>query len=721
MSSIFPKVTSEEFNQKIINLEIMFNPKTIAVVGASRKEGSIGKAILKNIIDFGFEGTLYPVNPNTHSVNSIKCYPDLKSIPEQIDLIIVVTPSRFVQSVIEESVQLNIRSAVIITAGFKEIGKEGDQVEKKIVSLAKKINMRIIGPNCMGIIHCYGPKFNATFAPRSPLSGRIGFLSQSGALGVVVLDYATQLGLGFSKFVSLGNTADVTVTDMLRNLKDDSNTDVILAYIESFADPWNFSEVATEVSRKKPIIIVKSGKTAAGARAATSHTGALATAETALTATLSSAGVVRVSTVEELFDCAMAFTKFAKNVPKGNRVAIVTNAGGPATLTTDALIGQGMVLADLTSETKNYLRSQLVPEVSVENPIDLIASGGPREFQLTLETIINDVTVDSIIVIFVPPIMIHSKQIADVIDQMVMKSDKPILGVIMGRNTLIEEGKQYNFPMYRFPESAVLALRALTVYGQWRNQPLENIENLVNPSQKTLNIVPKALLENREKLSSEDIRNLLQGYGFEFPESKIVVSLDEAIKVANTITYPVVCKMATSLVEHKTDEGGVIVDIRSERELKEAWNKIQRNYNRLEIPDQEKQILVQKYYKGGVEMALGASVDKQFGPMVMVGTGGILIEILDDTSFGRPPISRTTARKMIRKLKGYPLLLGYRGDNPVDIKALEDCIMRMSQLVSENRQIVEIDLNPILFFEIHQKPMVLDARVRISKSEDKEI
>ena len=325
------KISDDGFKQKIANLELMFNPKTIAVVGASRKEGSIGRAILKNIIDFGYEGTLYPVNPNTSSVNSIKCYPNLASIPEQIDLMIVVTPANLVLSIFVEAVKLHIKSAVIITAGFKEIGKEGDRVEKEIASLAKKINMRVIGPNCMGIIHCYVPKFNATFAPRSPLAGKIGFLSQSGALGVVVLDYATQLGLGFSKFVSLGNTADVNVTDMLRNLKDDMYTDVILAYIESFADPWNFSEVATEVSRKKPFIIVKSGKTAAGARAATSHTGALATAETALTATLSSAGVVRVSTVEELFDFAIAFTKFAQKLPKGNRVAIITNPGGPAT------------------------------------------------------------------------------------------------------------------------------------------------------------------------------------------------------------------------------------------------------------------------------------------------------------------------------------------------------------------------------------------------------
>jgi acetyltransferase len=707
------QITNNDLKQKINNLDVMFHPQSIAVVGASRREGSIGKAILKNIIDFGYEGTVCPVNPNADSVNSIKCYPDLKSIPEQIDLIIIVTPSKFVYNIMKEAIDLKIRSAVIITAGFKEIGIEGEKAEKEILTLAKTINMRVIGPNCMGIIHCHGPKFNATFAPSVPIPGKIGFISQSGALGVVVLDYATQLGLGFSKFVSLGNTSDVNVTDMLRNLKNDINTDVILAYIESFADPWNFSEVATDVSRNKPIIIVKSGKTAAGARAATSHTGALATVESALTATLSSAGVVRVSTVEELFDCAMAFSKL--NLPSGNRVTVVTNAGGPGTLAADALIGQGLVLSELSQKTKETLKSKLPVETSVENPIDLIASGGPKEFKFTLDTIIQDESVDSIIVIFVPPIMIHSQEIAEVIDRTLERSNKPILGVIMGRNALIEQGKQHRFPMYQFPESAVLALRALTVYGQWRNQPIDKPEKTMEIEKDILDIVPNAIKKNKINMSTNEVHNLLKGYGFDFPDSIVTTSIVKAVNAAKEISYPVVIKMATNLVEHKTDEGGVIVDIRSEKEFIIAWNKIQKSYDRLNIQKDDRLVLIQKYYSGGVEMALGASVDKQFGPIVMVGTGGILIEILEDVSFGRAPISRRTARKMIRKLKGYPLLLGYRGDNPVDIKSLEDSILKVSQLVSDNRQIIELDINPILLFEVNQKPMVLDARIKISQ------
>ncbi|MHA2365800.1 MAG: acetate--CoA ligase family protein [Candidatus Hodarchaeales archaeon] len=693
------------------NLDKLFSPDSIAIVGASRRKGSIGRSILKNIINFGYEGVVYPVNPKANSVGSIKCYPSLSAIPDQIDLAIIAVPSKFVLSVMKEAVDLKIKSAVIITAGFKEIGEKGEVLEIEIANLAKSANMRIVGPNCMGILHGHSPIVNATFAPRQPLPGRIGFISQSGALGVVVLDYATRLGLGFSKFVSLGNKADVNANDMIENLGNDPNTDVILAYLESFADPWNFSEIAVETSRKKPIVIVKSGKTAAGARAATSHTGALATAETALTAVLSSTGVIRVSTVEELFDCAMAFSKL--NLPMGNRVCIVTNSGGPGTLATDLLIGLGLKMAELSDATKDKLRSNLPAEASIENPIDLIASGGPKEFHLTLTATSADENIDSIIAIFVPPMMIHSLEIANVIDDVVKSSSKPILGCIMGRDDLIEQGIKYSFPMYKFPESAVLALRALTAYANWRKQPILKIEKIVEVSPNVLDIIPNAISNGQRNLTTKQIEKLFQGYGFNFPTSEIVLIEEEALYSAQTIGFPVVMKMATQLVEHKTDQGGVIIDIRTIHEFKKAWNKIQNAYDRLRVPYDHRAILIQKYYQGGVEMALGASVDPQFGPLAMVGTGGILVEIMEDISFGRVPLSRAEARKMIRQLKGYALLLGYRGDNPVDINALEDAVLKISQLVSENRAIVELDVNPLLLLEHGHEPIILDARVKL--------
>ncbi|MHA2170498.1 MAG: acetate--CoA ligase family protein [Candidatus Kariarchaeaceae archaeon] len=694
------------------NLETMFSPKTIAVVGASRKPESIGRAILKNIIDFGFEGAVYPVNPKADSVSSIRCYPNLSSINDPIDLVIVVVPAKYVLSVIKEAAELGAKSAVIITAGFKEIGGEGIDMENEIIRIAKSVNMRLVGPNCMGIMASWGTKVNATFAPRSPLPGRIGFISQSGALGVVILDHALQLGLGFSKFVSLGNKADINATDMIDNLGNDPNTDVILAYLESFSDPWNFSEIATKTSRKKPILLVKSGRTKAGARAASSHTGALATVETALTAALSSAGVVRVSSVKEMFDCASAFSKL--QLPKGNNVCVISNAGGPGTLATDALIGIGLNLVELQEETVNKLKNALPKEASAINPVDMIASAGPNEYKFGLETIIADEKVDSVIVIFVPPLMINTEEVASVIDDVAKSTSKPILGVIMGRRDLVSRrDRQFSYPMYFYPEDAVFALRAMTVYANWRKQPKEEVETIVTPDQNVLNIIPEAFVNGQKNLTQQQVIDLFEGYGFSFPATQIILDESNLLTAANIVDYPLVMKMASRLVEHKTDEGGVIVDIRNETELNLSWTRIQDNYDRLEIPEDQRQITIQRYYQGGVEMALGASVDPQFGPLVMIGSGGILIEVLDDVTFGRVPITRNRARSMIRTLKGFALLLGFRGDNPVDLRALEDCILKLSQMVSENRAIIELDVNPILALEIGQDPIILDARVKI--------
>ncbi|MFV2014791.1 MAG: acetate--CoA ligase family protein, partial [Candidatus Heimdallarchaeota archaeon] len=384
--------------------------------------------------------------------------------------------------------KLKVNGAVIITAGFKEVSEEGILMEAQFKEIAQTVDMRLIGPNCMGILQGHAPYLNATFSPRSPIKGQIGFISQSGALGVIVIDYATELGLGFSKFVSLGNKADVNGTDMIRNLGDDPNTDVILAYLESFSDPWNFSEVAEKTSRKKPIILVKSGRTAAGAKAASSHTGALASVETALTATLNASGVIRVTSVEELFSCAAAFAKLP--LPNGPNVAVVTNAGGPSTLAVDALIAQGLQLAQFSEETVAKIRPKVAAEASLNNPIDLIASGGPEQFRVALKGVLEDENVDSVILIFVPPLIVNTLEVANVIEECVITFNKPILGVIMGRNELLgNQGQTFHFPMYAFPEAAVLALKAMTVYANWRKTPIDVIEDIVPPSIKTDKII----------------------------------------------------------------------------------------------------------------------------------------------------------------------------------------------------------------------------------------
>lgn len=697
------------------HLELMFSPDTVAVVGASRREGSIGKAILKNLLEFGYEGTIYPVNSKTKSVMGIRAYPTLSDIPDTIDLAIIVVPSKYVESIIVEAVKLKVKGAVIITAGFREVSEEGYEMEKKFKALAETVDMRLIGPNCMGILQGHAPYLNATFSPRTPIKGKIGFISQSGALGVIVIDYATELGLGFSKFVSLGNKTDVNGTDMIRNLGDDPNTDVILAYLESFSDPWNFSEVAAATSRKKPIILVKSGRTAAGAKAASSHTGALASVETALEAALNTSGVIRVSSVEELFSCASAFSKLP--LPDGPNVAVVTNAGGPSTLAVDALIAQGLQLAKFSDETIATIRPHVAAEASLSNPIDLIASGGPTQFRAALNGVLTDENVDSVIIIFVPPLIVNTLEVANVIEECVQAHNKPVLGVIMGRAELVSaQERPYHFPMYSFPESAVLALRAMTVYANWRKTPIEVVEDIIPPSVKTDKILAWAKEQGDiDYLPQYHVEEILTEYGFKFPKSEIVTDGIELVKVFEGINAAVVLKMATKSITHKTDKGGVMIDIRTKEELLAAFEKIHKIYDMEDVPTDDRAVLIQKYYEGGVEMALGVTVDQQFGPLIMIGSGGILIEVLDDVSFGRVPISQVRARQMIRKLKGYPLLLGYRGDNPVDLKKLEDAVIQLSELASDHRDIIELDINPLLALEIGEDPIVLDARIRIKK------
>lgn len=693
------------------NLDTMFNPRTIAVVGASRRKDSIGRAILKNIINFDFKGTVYPVNPHADSILSIKAYPSISAIDDSIDLVIVVVPAKYVLGVIKEAAALDVKAAVIISAGFKEIGPRGATLEKELVGLANSANMRLIGPNCMGMFNAYDNQINATFAPRPPLKGKIGFISQSGALGVVVLDYATDQQLGFSKFVSLGNKADINSPDMLQNLGDDPNTEVILAYLESFNNPWDLKEIATRVSRKKPIILVKSGRTERGAQAAVSHTGGMMTEEKTLNAVLSRSGIIRVDNVEQLFDVASAFLKL--DLPRGDRVAIITNAGGPSTLAVDALISQGMEIADLSVITLDILEENLPEEASWVNPVDLLASAGPKEYKLGLDALLEDPNVDSIIVIFVPPLMIQSREIAEVINQAAMKKVKPVLGVIMDNSEFMKE--DLAFPMYTFPESAVMALDKLTEYAMWRKKPVEKYVNFP-VDDEIRRIVPDAKKAGQDKLTHSQILDLFTGYGFKFPRTIIIGTYAEFTDfIQSDIEFPVVMKMDTKLVEHKTDKKGVLLDIRTVEELNECYASILGIYTELNIPVDEQRVMIQKYYPEGVEIALGVAVDEQFGPILLAGSGGILVEILEDVTFEAVPVNLERAKAMIKRLKCYPLLLGFRGADPIDLKQLEESILRLSQLASENRDIIELDINPLLMLGKGQKPVILDARASLTR------
>ena len=701
------------------DLNYLFYPKTIAVVGVSRKEKSIGREILKNLIEFGFDGRIYPINPSAFAINSIRCYPSLTAIPEEtLDLAIIVVPSKYVKPVIEEAVTKSVRAAVIITAGFREVGQKGKELEESIAQICKDAGIRVIGPNCMGVLNGNSPFMNGTFAPLQPLGGNIGFISQSGALGVVVMEYATALKLGFSKFVSLGNKMDVNANTMLEYYAKDEETKVILAYLESFSDPLNFTKVASHVSKKKPILMLKSGRTAAGARAATSHTGALAGKDSVISAALEASGVIRVDSVEDLFDSAMGFLKAP--LPKGDKVAVLTNAGGPGTLLTDALISLGMRINTLSSETQEKLKEVIPPEASPLNPVDLIASADAERYAKSLKILLEDDDVDSVIIIFVPPLMIQTINVANSISEILEESEvnKPVLCCFMGRNLLISEQLNFQYPIYEFPESAARVLKDMYSYAEWIKTPLENPERLVPSKDKTAvkKIIKAALKKGTKWVDQEIVQLILEHYGFSFPQSMVTNSLEEVIESSATIGFPLVLKLASTEISHKSDKGGVHLDLRTNDELIYAWRAIQKVYSKAGIEQKDRYVLIQKYFKSGVELALGSSYDQQFGHVLMLGSGGVLIELIKDVVFRLVPVTRTEAETMINQLRSFPLLLGYRGEPEADISELVNAILRLSQLIADHPQIVDLDLNPILALPKGQRPIVLDARIKLDQS-----
>jgi acetate---CoA ligase (ADP-forming) len=697
-------------------MNYLFYPKTVAIVGVSRTPKSIGREILKNLIQFNYDGRIYPVNPKAFSINSLRCYPSLTDIPEeQIDLVVIVVPSQFVKPVIQEAVSLKVKSAVIITAGFREIGEQGLKLEEEIYEMSNSINMRIIGPNCMGILNGHHPHLNATFAPIMPLTGELGFISQSGALGVVVMEYASGLKLGFSKFVSLGNKMDVNDNMMLEYLAKDEDTKVILAYLEAFSDPKNFSNIAFEASKKKPVLMLKSGRTTAGAKAASSHTGALAGKENVIAAALAKSGVIRVESVEELFDSAMGFLKC--NLPNGNKVAILTNAGGPGTLATDALVYLDLKIADLNDETKFKLREVIPPEASPENPVDLIASADADRYAKSLKLLLEDENVDMVLIIFVPPLMIQTIEVANAVNEILqtIETEKPVISCFMGRNVLLRQETTFKFPIYEFPENAARVMNDLWSYSKWKQKEHEYNAQL---TPKTVKLKAKKIIQNCLKAESEwmeqnSVQELLELYGFNFPESRYVKSFDELLEAVEEISFPVVVKLASTKITHKTDKGGVFLDVRTNDELINAWKQISKVYVKAKILEVERIVLVQKFYKSGVEIALGTSYDKQFGQTIMIGSGGVLIEILKDVHFRLTPINNSDAKSMIKSLRGYPLLLGYRGEPEADIDALEVNLIQLSNLVEDFPEILELDINPILVLPKGEKPIVLDARIKM--------
>ena len=690
-------------------LDSVFSPRSVAVIGASRSKDSIGFALLHNMVINQFSGTIFPVNPKADSIHSLKAYPNIGAIPDPVDLAVIVVPRAFVRDVVAECLEKGVGGLVIITAGFAETGDEGARLEREVLEMVRQGGARMIGPNCMGVINTEPAiSLDATFSPTPSRRGSIGFVSQSGALGVAILNAATDLGLGLTQFVSMGNKADVSGNDLLEYWEHDPDTRVICMYLESFGNPRNFTNLAKRVGRKKPILVVKSGRTAEGARAASSHTGAIAGTDVPVSAILEQCGVLRANTIEELFDVARALDRCP--LPGGPRVAILSNAGGPAIMATDACVNQGLQMAELSETSLEGMREFLPPEASVTNPIDMIASANPPGYARALQILLDDNQVDMVLVINVRPLLTNPIDVMDKVGAVAQGSDKPVLAVMMATEEFHDEVKTRSDlpPVYRFPETAARALAQLWRYASWRQKPLDQKAPVFEVDDDA---VARLLDQPAGEYLPQDIAfRVLEHYGIPLAAWRQVRSADEVVPAAAEIGYPVVLKAVATDLVHKSDLGAVKIDLRDESELRVALDEIRKSVASAGFAEPE--YLIQQMARGGHEVIYGVTTDARFGPLLMFGLGGKYVEVFRDVRFGVLPLSPREADEMIRGIRGFPLLEGVRGETGADLEQLQEILLRIAQLIRRHPKIQELDINPFLAAD-REGSRAVDARIRL--------
>lgn len=701
------------------SLDAIFKPKSVAVIGATSRKGSIGHELLKSIIQYEYNGKLFPVNPKHEFIHSIKAYPSVLNIPDPVDLAIIIVPKEHVLGVAEECGKKGVKGLVVISAGFKEVGGEGEKREEALIKLQEKYGYRIVGPNCMGVINATPEvQMNATFAPITPESGKLAFLSQSGALGVAILQAVYKLNIGLSYFVSVGNKADVSGNDLIEYWADDDQAQVIAMYLESFGAPGRFAQISKYVTKKKPIVVVKSGTTASGARAASSHTGALAGLEIAVDALLHQCGVIRVSTIDEMMDLIFALTKAP--LPKGDRIGILTNAGGPAIMATDTVEDLGLSMALLDTKTKDQLRKFLPAEASVNNPVDMLAGAGTEEYGKTLDLMLSDDGVDLVITIFVPPLMIEPMDVVERITEVSKRYDKPVLLVLMAEEHYYEQiPRQIKDapPFYIFPESPVRVAAEMCRYVQWRNKPEGDIVKFKVKRNNALEIIKKSLGKGDGYLPPTDVFAVLDAYGFPICKHAVVPKRGDIIEAAERVGYPLVLKVHGENIIHKSDIGGVVIGINNPEELRKARRVMEDKCETAGILDRVSGFFVQEMVPSGREVILGMSIAEKFGPLVMFGMGGKYVEILKDITFRVMPVTSIDAEEMVKEIKSYPLLEGVRGEQRVDIEFLVESIQRLAHLVDDLRYIQELDINPFILAPDRKNCKVVDARIRVAQEE----
>jgi acetyltransferase len=698
-------------------LDNFFSPKSVAVVGASRTPGKVGYDILKNLSRFGYPGALFPINPGAKEILGIKAYPSLAEVPGHVGLAVIAVPPSGVQEVIVQCGMRGIDSAVIITAGFKESGIEGSRLENEIVQSAAEAGVRFIGPNCLGLIDTHS-RVNASFAAGMPEKGGIGFFSQSGALCLAVLDRALPEEIGFSKFISMGNKADVSDTEIMRALAEDEETRVILGYIEGIKDGREFMDVAGQVSKKKPVIILKSGTTGAGAKAASSHTGALAGRESAFDAAFRQSGIIRAHTIAELFNYALGFA--LQPLPEGPHVAIITNSGGPGILAADACDKSDLQLVTLHKETSDRLREFLPSFASFYNPVDILGDAGHERYEKAVRTVLEDESIHSLIVLLTPTAVVDVDKVAQSVVSTCQSNPKTVLTSFIGKKS-IESGKKVlmknDVPNYDYPEEAVSALNAMYRYRLWVEKPGKAFPHPDAQMKKNAqHVFDRVISEQREHLTDSEVHDVLKAYGFILPESRFARTSEEAVSAAKGIGYPVVMKIVSPQISHKSDIGGVRVNLATAGEVEDAFFDVTTGVKHIMPNASVYGVMIQEMILKGREVIAGISADPQFGHMIMFGLGGVYVEVLKDISFRIVPLSKEDVHDMIRETRMFPLLRGVRGEAGNDIEAIERALLALSQMAADFPQIVEADINPLLVRKRGEGAVAIDARFTIGGS-----
>jgi acetyltransferase len=695
-----------------VSLDALFSPGTVAVVGASRTAGKVGHDILANLVAGGFAGRIVPVNPSAAEILGLPCFPTAEAAGARIDLGVVAVPADAAPAAVQDCIQAGARAIAVVTAGFRETGREGAALEERIAHLCSSQRVRLLGPNCIGLIST-GHRLNASFAGRMPRPGSISVFSQSSALCTAILDHAAGRGFGLAKLVSIGNKADLTEVDLLAALADDPQTKVIVGYLENITTGDAFLEAAEDAAERKPVVLMKAGTTQAGQRAASSHTGVLAGAEIAFGAAFRRSGVIRADVFESLLDYATALS--LQPLPQGDRVLIVTNAGGPGTMAADAIEKVGMRVAALGRNTTAALRSRLPRSAATGNPVDVLGDADPERYAAALEAAQDDPGVDAIIVLLTPQVMTRPAETARAIVAS-MRGDKPVLAAFMGGREVLparEELVAAGLPEYPSPERAAAALRAMHEYAAWRRRPPRVVTRFRVNRRRVERIISRRLKTGRLQLGEVKAKSVLAAYGFRIPAGALATTAGEAVETAEHIGYPVVMKVVSPDIVHKTDIGGVRVGITTRREVTDAFDLMSLRVHEHAPEAHIEGFYVEREVPRGLEVILGMTRDPQFGPMLMFGLGGIFVEVMKDVAFHLAPITAEEARQMLTATRSYELLRGARGQRGVDVAAIAVGLQRVSQLATDFPEIAELDINPLMVGEVGTEPIAADVRITL--------